>query len=183
MNVLFSTERLLFREFTLADAPLILSLNSNPAVTRYLHELPTNSIADATRVIKERILPQYHLQGYGRWAVIRKEDNAFIGWCGLKYRQECNETDLGYRFLQQYWGKRYATEAAKACLERGFQEYGLSEITARAHIENLASLKVIEHCGMTYLRDEIVDHCPVKTFFRKTPCYQPLTNSHQPGIS
>jgi ribosomal-protein-alanine N-acetyltransferase len=169
MNVLFSTERLLFREFTVEDAQLILTLNSNPAVTKYLHELPTNTVADAAAIIEERILPQYRLYGYGRWAVIRKEDDAFLGWCGLKYRPERDETDLGYRFMEYYWGKGYATEAAKACMEKGFQKYQLSVITARAHIENLASIRVIEHCGMIYLRDEIVDNCPVKTYFRENP--------------
>ena len=169
MKVLFSTERLVFREFTIEDAPLILALNSNPAVTKYLHELPTNTIADAAAIIEDRILPQYRLYDYGRWAVIRKEDDAFLGWCGLKYRPERDETDLGYRFMERDWGKGYATEAAKASLEKGFLDFHLSVITARAHIENLASIRVIENCSMIYLRDEIVDNCPVKTYCRKNP--------------
>ena len=169
MTTLFSSQRLFFREFTEGDAALVYALNKDPEVTRYLHELPTTDEAAALEVITKRILPQYQQYGYGRWAVLLKENNTFIGWCGLKYRPERKETDLGYRFLRSCWGKGYASEAAAACLLYGFEHYQLPLITARAHVENLASLRVIEKCGMQFSCLEEVDSCPVKTYQLRHP--------------
>jgi ribosomal-protein-alanine N-acetyltransferase len=169
MNIIFETERLIFRDFTADDAQLILDLNNDPEVTRYVHELPVTDLEMALLNITERIIPQYTKYGYGRWAVFVKGSNEFIGWCGLKYRPERNEIDLGYRFKQAYWGKGYATEAASATLQYGFRSLRIPLITAMAHIENIASLKVIEKCGMLFQRFEEVDSCPVKTYHLHNP--------------
>lgn len=169
MNIIFETERLLFREFTTDDAQLIYELNSDPEIIKYVHELPTIDLKMALANITERIMPQYIKYGYGRWAVFLKGSMEFIGWCGLKYRPERNEIDLGYRFKQAYWGKGYATEAALATLQYGFRSLRIPLITAMAHIENTASLKVIEKCGMHFQRFEEVESCPVKTYNLSNP--------------
>jgi len=166
--IILETPRLLLRRFTEADAPLVYQLNSDPEVLQYLHEPLLEDEAHARKIIKEIILPQYRHQ-LGRWATHRKEDGAFIGWCGLKYRPELDEIDLGYRFSKSYWGKGYATESARHVLEFGFHELRLPTITGRAHVENLASLKVLENIGMRYVQDEVVDDCPVKTYFADNP--------------
>jgi ribosomal-protein-alanine N-acetyltransferase len=171
MNNLFSSSRLLFRQFTISDAPLIYALNKDPEVIRYLHELPITDEKAALELITERILPQYKAYGYGRWAVLLKENHAFLGWCGLKYRPEIMETDLGYRFLRSCWGKGYASEAAAACISYGFSQCHLPLITARAHVENLASQRVIEKCGMQFTCFEEVDNCPVKTYQIRNPAF------------
>jgi ribosomal-protein-alanine N-acetyltransferase len=160
---IFHSERLLFRQFTIDDAALIHQLNSDPLVLKYVHELPSTPERALER-LQQSILPHYLQYGYGRWAVALKESNDFIGWCGLKFRPERNETDLGYRFTASSWGKGYATEAAIACLDYGFNHLQLNRITATAHVENIASLRILEKCGMQYLRDEEVDSCPVKSF-------------------
>ncbi len=162
---IFNSKRLLFRQFTIDDAVLIHELNSDPLVLKYVHELPSTPERALER-LQNSILLHYLQYGYGRWAVALKETNDFIGWCGLKFRPERNETDLGYRFIPSCWGKGYATEAAIACLNYGFNQLQLNRITATAHIENIASLRILEKCGMVYLRDEEVDGCPVKSFER-----------------
>ncbi len=164
MQSIFESERLLFREFTTDDAPLIYRLNSDPEVVKYVHEEPVIDIPTALTNLNKRILPQYTLYGYGRWAMHTKSNNEFIGWCGLKYRPERQETDLGYRFIQSVWGQGYATEAGVATVQYGFRVLGIPVITAMAHIENLASLKVLEKLGFQYVRHEQVDGCPVKTY-------------------
>lgn len=165
MHIILQTPRLLLRRFTNSDddAALILHLNSQPDVLKYLHERTLTDVADAKNIIETVILPQYE-NNLGRWAVHLIETNEFIGWCGLKYRPERKETDLGYRFLPSAWGKGYATEAAKACLDYGFEKLFLSKINACAHEENLASLAVLEKIGMQYTNDELIDECPVKCF-------------------
>jgi len=104
------------------------------------------------------------LYNHGRWAVHAKPSLEFIGWCGLKKRPERNEIDLGYRFLKSTWGKGYATEAAFACIKYGFEKLGLKRIVGRAMPGNIASLKVLEKCGMTYIGEDMVDDHPAKTY-------------------
>jgi [ribosomal protein S5]-alanine N-acetyltransferase len=163
MHLIFTTPRLYLRQFTEADTALVLALNSQPEVTQYLHEPLLQTEADALRIITQHILPQYALN-LGRLATFINNTNEFIGWCGLKYRPELEEVDLGYRFLPQYWGKGYATEAAQHTLQYALYNLQLKRVTGRAHTENKASLKVLEKIGMQYLKNEIVDDCPVKTF-------------------
>ena len=87
-----------------------------------------------------------------------------MGWCGLKYLSETNEVDLGYRFMKKFWDKGYATEAALACIEYGFNRLNLQRIVGRALPGNLASIKVLEKCGMKYLYEEVVQGYLHKTY-------------------
>ncbi len=169
MEIILQSERIFFREFTTDDTALILALNSDPEVVKYVHEEPITDLNMALANITNRIIPQYHTYGYGRWAAILKDTNAFIGWCGLKYRPERNEVDLGYRFIQSQWNKGYATESALAALKYGFEKLNIPSITAMAHIENTPSLKVIEKCGMHFQQFEQVEGCPVKVFRLNNP--------------
>ena len=163
MHIILQTPRLTLRRFTEADAALVLALNSDPDVLKYLHERPLTDEADAKNIISKIILPQY-ANNLGRWAIQLNDTNEFIGWCGLKYRPELDEIDLGYRLVKSVWGKGYATEAAKAVIDYGLNKLNLPVITGRAHIENAASLCILEKIGMQYIKDEIADECPVKTY-------------------
>jgi [ribosomal protein S5]-alanine N-acetyltransferase len=168
-HIVFETERLLLRHITLADAPLIYRLNSSPGVLQYIHEPELKDVADAERVIRDIILPQYTLYNLGRWAMETRDSGIFLGWCGLKYRPELDEIDLGYRLMTEHWGKGYATEAARHTLQYGFEQLSLSTVVGRAHIDNIASLTVLEKIGMQYSRHETVDDCPVKTYHAHRP--------------
>jgi [ribosomal protein S5]-alanine N-acetyltransferase len=96
--------------------------------------------------------------------VLLKQDLAFIGWCGLKYRAELREIDLGYRFIKKYWGKGYATEAAFACMRYGFEKLGLQRIVGRALPPNATSVKGLEKCGMIFIGEEMEDGHMAKTY-------------------
>ena len=168
MHIIFQTPRLILRQITIEDAPLILGLNSDPEIVKYVHEPTLKTVEQAEKIIVDIILPQYK-NNLGRWAIITKDNDEFIGWCGLKYRPELDEIDLGYRLMQKAWGKGFATEAAEETLEYGFNTLNLNLITGRAHVENLASIKVLEKIGMDYIGEEIIDDCPVKTFTKANP--------------
>jgi [ribosomal protein S5]-alanine N-acetyltransferase len=168
MQIILQTPRLILRQFTEADAPLILALNSDPEIVKYIHEPTLKTEEQAEKILLDIILPQYK-NNLGRWAIHTKDNMDFIGWCGLKYRPELHETDLGYRLMQKSWGKGYATEAAQYSLEHGFKTLNLKLITGRAHIENLASIKVLEKIGMDLISEGIVDDCLVKTYTKANP--------------
>lgn len=168
MSNVLETERLVLRTFSMKDALLFYELNKDPEVTRFTGD-PVTSLVHAEKVLREAILPQYSLYKHGRWAVLLKPGLDFLGYCGLKRRPERDEIDLGYRFMKKFWGNGYATEAAKACLEYGFINLGLKKITGRAMPENIASIKVLENCGMLFSCNEIVDGHFSKTYIAFNP--------------
>jgi len=161
MPIILQTERLCLRQFTEADAPIIYHLNTQPGVLQYVPEPLLTSEEYAKEVIINIILPQYK-NNLGRWAVHLKGNDEFIGWCGLKLLN--NEIDLGYRFLPSAWGKGYATEAAKAALQYGHQQLQLKKIIAHAHVDNIASQKVLEKIGMQFVGEGIDEGVPVKGY-------------------
>lgn len=168
MHVVIETKRLLLRTFTINDTRLIYELNNDRNVTRYTYDLIKDP-AQAKDVLEQSILPQYALYNHGRWAVHIKTNLEFIGWCGLKYRFERNEVDLGYRFVASAWGRGYATEAAYACLRYGFEKLNMPKIVGRAVPENAGSCRVLEKIGMNFVREELVDGHWAKTYELSNP--------------
>jgi [ribosomal protein S5]-alanine N-acetyltransferase len=168
MHVIFETPRLFLRRFTEADAPLIYKLNSDPEIVKYVHEPVLENEAQAKKVLTDFILPQYKLN-LGRWAIHTKAGYEFIGWCGLKYIKETGIYDLGYRLLKTAWGKGYATEAAQYALIYGLRDLKIKLITGMAHVENIASINVLEKVGMKFDRNEIINGQPVKVYTLSLP--------------
>lgn len=152
MKKILETSRLILREFDLSDAKNMWLLNKDPDVIRYTGDPPFESVENAKLFLDN--YTDYHRNGYGRWAVILKDPNEFIGWCGLKLNED-SKADIGFRFYKKYWNKGYATESAKACLQYGFNHLKLIEIIGRASIYNKSSIKVLEKIHMIYQKTEI----------------------------
>src|SRR6476660_4189045 len=125
-SMILETQRLILREFELGDAETLYRLNLDPAVIRYTGDVAFDTIDDAANFIAN--YDDYHKNGYGRWAMIDKETAAFVGWCGLKYNADSDETDIGFRLFTNFWNTGFATEAAKACVDYGFNTLHLTSI-------------------------------------------------------
>jgi RimJ/RimL family protein N-acetyltransferase len=163
MRRVLTTENLYFRRFVHTDADSVLELNSDSLVTRFTHDtIYTREQAES--VINRSIIPHYEMFGYGRWAVLRKSDNRFIGWCGLKFRPSTGLIDLGYRFIPLFWGQGYATEAAKGTIQYAFNKLKIKSLTAAAEPANMASIHVLKHCGFKETGYGEVDGFPVILF-------------------
>lgn len=152
MQVHIETERLILRDLYNEDAQGIYDLDSDPEVHNFLGKKPIKSLDEAVEII-EFINLQYQENGIGRWAVIDKESKNFIGWSGFKFittpiNGRKNYYDLGYRFIRKFWGKGFASESAKACLNYGFNKMNQKEFFAMADKKNLASNKILEKIGM-----------------------------------
>lgn len=145
--IILETNRLRMLEFQIEDAEQFYLLNKDPQVIRYTGDKAFINITEAKSFLDR--YSEYQKNGYGRWAVESKEDDRFIGWCGLKLNEE-NLVDLGFRFFQKEWGRGYATESARASIEYGFQKLGLDCIFGRVIEENTASIRVLEKIGMKY---------------------------------
>lgn len=146
--MIIETKRCFLREMTGEDAQSFYHLNLDPEVIKYTGDDAFESVEDA-RVFLESY-DHYEKYGFGRWAVIEKETNAFIGWCGLKYTPESDEYDIGFRFFKSLWNKGFATETALTCIEYGFNRLNLPTIVGRAMQANVGSIRVLEKCGLTF---------------------------------
>ena len=146
-QILFQSERLLFREWEKADAVWLKALNDDAEVIRFTGDIPFASARDADNFIEN--YDQYKNHGFGRWAVIEKQTNTPMGWCGLKYNEE-KQIDIGFRFFKKCWNKGFATEAVHATLFYGFDSLIILEIIGRTSAKNVASIKVLENAGLTF---------------------------------
>ncbi|WP_333853087.1 GNAT family N-acetyltransferase [Epilithonimonas sp.] len=151
MKEILKTERLLLRELNPDDAENFYKLNLNPNVIKYTGNSAFKDIDEAKEFLEN--YQDYKINGFGRWAVIEKSNNEFLGWCGLKYDKILDETDIGFRFFEEHWNKGFATESAKACIDFGFENLNLKSIVGRAMKENIASIKVLEKIGLKFERE------------------------------
>jgi [ribosomal protein S5]-alanine N-acetyltransferase len=155
MQTFIETDRLIIRAFIPEDADGIFELDSDPEVHLYLGNNPIKTMEQAVGAI-QFIRQQYIDNGIGRWAVIKKATNEFIGWTGLKLMKQpvnnhSNYYDLGYRLIKKYWGCGYATETALASLAYGFNELKLPEIFAMADTQNVGSDAVLKKAGLKFV--------------------------------
>jgi RimJ/RimL family protein N-acetyltransferase len=152
------TDRLTLRRFVPDDVDSLAALLSDPAVMRYMpaRKPLTRKQAEASY---RRVFQLWYQHGYGRWAIVCNADSRLIGWCGLEYLPETDETELLYLFDPDYWGRGFATEAAQASLRYGFEELQLDRIVAVASAENVASRRVMEKIGMVYEGRQHVSQC------------------------
>ncbi len=155
MKFFIETERLILREILPTDENGLFELDSNPKVHTYLGNNPVDNTDQIREVIK-KIQQQYNVNGIGRWAIIEKETNIFIGWTGLKFVTEAinnhiNFYDLGYRLIEKYWGNGIATETTKATLQYAFEKLNLVEIYGMCDIGNISSKNVLEKTGLKFI--------------------------------
>lgn len=146
---IIETQRMLLRKFDAGDAHAFLKLGSIPEIIRYVGNVPLTSLAEAEAVLAAAPLRDYQVHGYGRFACVWKETGEVIGFSGLKFIDELAETELGYRFLPEYWGRGLATEAGQASIEYARSCLGLTRLIGLVHPENLASAHVLGKLGFS----------------------------------
>lgn len=144
---MLTTERLLLRSFTLDDAPELFRLINCREVALNTLRIPfPYPEGEAERWISthsER--KDDHV-----FAVTRREDRKLVGCVGLHVKPEHNHGEIGYWIGVPYWGAGYATEAAGAVMQFGFETLSLNRIFASHFSRNPASGRVLQKIGMTY---------------------------------
>jgi len=155
MKIFAETERLILREILPTDVDGLFELDSDPEVHRYLGNKPVTDKDQIVEVINF-IRQQYVNNGIGRWAIIDKNTNEFVGWTGLKFVTDLtnnheNYYDLGYRLIKKYWGRGIATETAIASLNYAFEKLNADEIYAMADCDNNSSNKILKKVGLNFI--------------------------------
>lgn len=155
MDVFLETRRLRLRRFTPGDGGRLFALDSDPEVMRYL----TGGAGTSREHIENEVLPAMiaaydRYGGLGWWAAETAGEGGFVGWFGLHPFDTTHpgELELGYRLRREAWGRGLATEGALALLAKAFEEFGATRVVAQTYEENVASRRVLEKCGMRFVR-------------------------------
>jgi len=149
---MIETSRLILRQFTSGDLDAFASMNADADVMRYIGDGKPQTSAQ-TQMRLNAILDHWDQHRFGLCAVVEKATREFAGFCGLQFLDNTSEIEIGYRLAKRFWGAGLATEAARASLKHGFEEFGLDRIVAVVQPENVASQWVIQKIGLRYVKD------------------------------
>ena len=151
MKYIIETNRLVLRELILNDQKKLSLVLSDPISMKYY---PKAFTSDEVKKWISWNVDNYKQYGYGLWAVILKEENEFIGDCGITMQDIEGRLfpELGYHIRKEYCRRGYATEAAKACMDFGFNTKGFESIISYMKDENIPSRRVAEKNGMKFVK-------------------------------
>ena len=142
------TERLILRPFEPErDAGQMLEVYGDPAVMRFIPEDVYRGLG-VVRATLERYAHEQESRGFSFWAVVERDGDRVIGDAGFGVFAQTGDVELGYTLRRDRWGRGYAPEAARACLEAGLAHLDVPRIVAVVDAENLRSARVAERIGM-----------------------------------
>lgn len=145
---MLETARLFLRPMDEKDIDSVFAMRSDADVMRFIRpqQIERSEAANWVRLISSR----WAAEKIGFCALIEKEANQFVGWCGLWRLTETKEVEIGYAIRKEFWGRGYAVEASEAFLHYGFDDLNLEKIVAVTAPENRNSRRVMEKLGMTF---------------------------------
>lgn len=152
------TDRLTLRCWQESDRPAFHSLNSDPRVMATIGPVMSRAESDA---FMNRVTAGFDATGYGLWCV--DLDGEAIGYTGFMKPWFRDGMEIGWRLRSEYWGHGYAPEAARACLEVGFESrskegIGFDELLTFTAVTNTKSIRVMEKLGFRRDPDGGFDH-------------------------
>ncbi|WHI51075.1 GNAT family N-acetyltransferase [Microbulbifer sp. MLAF003] len=154
-----ATERLQLRQWREEDKPVFAEMNADPSVMEFFPSLLTREESDAGVDRSSAHIEKY---GWGFWALELRESGEFLGFVGIKNVTDnlpfAPAVEIGWRLARPFWGKGYASEAARASLHVAFNTLCLNEVVSFTPLQNIRSQKVMERLGMQ--RDSLVFEHP-----------------------
>ena len=164
-NLKLETKRLVIRPLQEEDYTGLMVLDMDPVVRSFFPEGPL----DEAQVRKEldRYLREWATLGFGIFAILEKDSNHFIGRAGFA-KLDSGIVEFGYLILKEYWGKGIATEAAQSILEWGLHNIPIDRIIGFAPSNHIASIRVLEKCGMKYFKSDTYQDIACVFYEKKT---------------
>jgi RimJ/RimL family protein N-acetyltransferase len=160
---MLQTRRLILHKFSEKDLDLLATLMRNPDFMRFSSGVLSR---EQTTAFLEKILAGYRDCVPSQFAVIARQENKLVGYCGF-FRQKVDsveEIEIGYRLDPAYWGQGLATEAARAVRDHAFRDLGLERVISLIHPDNIASRRVAEKNGMAIEKETIFRGFPTLVF-------------------
>lgn len=144
------SRRLTLRRLTTADVDLLVALDGDPEVLRYLsRSAPSRS--EVSTHITALVSDYASHPRWGRWPAFDSADGDFAGWFALSVDGP-GELELGYRLRRSYWGRGLASEMSRALVAYAFEDPSIDRVVARTMAVNHRSRRVMEKAGLTYHR-------------------------------
>lgn len=171
MYDIIETERLILRPYEVSDAEAMYEYAKNPNVGPHAGWKPHESVEETVEIIKRLFLP------VGAYAIIHKEDGKLIGSIALEYdkrRPDAASKEIGYSLAEEYWGRGFMTEAARAVIDYGFEKLNLEVIAICTGTKNARSARVIDKCGFVYEGTERSCYRIYDGRLRDSRCYSML---------
>ncbi len=138
------TERLLLRQLTMDDVPVLFEMRTNPLMNRYTDRPAMKTMDEAAEKMKTILSMVEKREGIA-WAILLRETGKQIGdisfWRLIK---EHYRAEIGYGLLPDYWEKGFMTEAARCVIGHGFNNLNIHSIEANVNPENVASIRLLE---------------------------------------
>jgi len=152
MKLILETPRLSLRHLMPRDAAFMVELMNEAPYVDNIGDRGVRTVGDAARYIEEKYTASYERLGFGLYLVELLEGEEPIGICGLVKREFLDYPDLGFAYLQRFWSRGYATEAASATLQYARDALKLPFIYGVVSPKNMRSIRLLEHLGLRYLR-------------------------------
>jgi RimJ/RimL family protein N-acetyltransferase len=146
------TARLRLRMFTPDDLDAMCEITRDTEVMRYIGQ-GRPLTRDETQFNLTSIISAFRRRGFGRWALVKRDSGALVGYCGLSLGNDEVGVELAYMLARGAWGQGLATEAGHASLRYGFERLNLASVAGLTLGDNLRSRRVLERLGMKFLRD------------------------------
>ena len=159
MQSIFETERLSVRKLQLTDFEPFNKMQCNRKVMQYVRARPMTY--DENKEELRKLIKMYTVPNNDFWiyAIERKEDNAFVGTLAL-VKDENNDDEIGYRFLEKHWNNGYGREIVEGLIDYCKNE-GFTKLIACVAIKNVASTKIIQNSGFQFVKDFVSDDLKV----------------------
>jgi ribosomal-protein-alanine N-acetyltransferase len=141
-----TTERLILREVVAEDAEDLLVFRGDPEVQRY-NLVPMRNVQEALSLV--RTMQAWYDSRYAvQWGITLRDEKRVLGLCGLHdWNRRHRRASLGYDLARSHWGQGIATEAVRAVLRFGFEQWNLNRIEAITVVDNDRSIRLLERLG------------------------------------
>ncbi len=147
---MIETARLTLSAWTEAERAPFVAMCADPEV---MHDYPAPEDAATAGARFDRYIAAQARDGFGKWAVRRKADGAFLGWCGVSpiwpTLKPAPGLEIGWRVVRAAWGHGYASEAARAALADIFARTDAAEVISFTLPTNTRSMAVMARLGLT----------------------------------
>lgn len=146
------TERLTLRSFREDDVPAFFDLSQDPDVARFIGDRRAPTLQEAWRAIAGWI-GHWAMRGYGQWAIEERSSGRLVGRTGIINPAEWPGPEVGYLLGRPWWGRGYATEAARAAMDWGFEQFDFADLLSLIDPDNAASINVAMRLGESHRGD------------------------------
>lgn len=166
---IYETERLILKPTDLEDREFIIELLNSESFLKYIGDRNVRTLEDAENYIKVKCLPHMEKNGFGSFTVVRKEDGAKMGTCGV-YIRENSETapDIGFAFLPEFEGKGYGFESANFIKNLVNKEFGINKLGGITVEYNHSSRKLLEKLGLKFQKKFFMEGDPEELMYYET---------------